>query len=269
MDTVSSGFDSFADGEVVTTQLPGVTFTQSPVVFTPPSGRTASPPRALRHPLSCPDSTCTNGAYRLEIRFDRPAKTVSLKTGDVLVGCFEFDCPRARLVGYGSAGNIVRDSGSASIPSSNDPMLTGIKIDKEFSIDAGAFTIARAVLYVGKDDVGGEDFGTPRTVQIDDLSVTMLSAAEPPPPPDPVPPEPAIEITRPRRGRPAENASRHSSPARSAPRPGLAAFCVIANNPGAFRRAARTRGVCNRPARPTPTSSAVSGSAAYARARTS
>ena len=50
VDTVSTGFDSFADGEVITTQLPGVTFTQSPVVFTPPSGRTASPPRALRHP---------------------------------------------------------------------------------------------------------------------------------------------------------------------------------------------------------------------------
>ena len=217
VDTVATGFDGFANGQVITNQVTGVTFTQSPVVFTPPNARTATPPRALRHPLSCPNSICSNGAYRLEMQFDRPARSVSLKTGDVLVGCFEFDCPRARLVGFDSAGNIVRDSGSDFIPSSNDPMLTGVKIDKQFSIDAGAFTIVRAVLYVGKDDVGGEDFGTPRTVQIDDLSVTMLSAAEPPPPPPPPRPQLSRSPSR-RRGR-RRRVRRHSCRAASSQRP--------------------------------------------------
>jgi len=231
IDTVSTGFDEFADGQIVTTHVPGVVFPNSPVVFTPANGRTASPPRALRHPLSCADSACSNGAYRLEIRFDRLARAVSLKAGDVLVGCFEFDCPRARLVGYDSAGNLVVDSGSKPIPSSADQMQTGIRIDEEFSIDAGAFTLARAVLYVGEDDVGGEEFGEPRTAQIDDLAVTMLSEAEPPPPPPPEPPAPTIDITSPAGGAQLPTPETTVSGTLTAPA-GVGAFCVVANFEG-------------------------------------
>ena len=225
-ETRGSNFDSFSDGQTLTNQVAGITF-PSARVFTPSASRTSTPPRALRNPLDCNNSTCTNGAYQLRFNFDRLAKVVSLKAGDVLVGCFEFDCPSARLVGYGSANNVVAASPLTGIPSSNDPSFPAIKIDRQITIDAGAFVIDHAILYVGKDDYGGEYAGTPRTAQIDDLSAFMLSPGDIPPPPDTTPP-PTVAISAPPEGENLETPDAFVSGSATAAA-GVVAFCVAAN----------------------------------------
>jgi hypothetical protein len=233
--TVFENFDSYGDG-VTITGLSGMTFPQSPRTFTPPSSRTASPPRALRNPLACSSGTCPNGAYRLRMDFTRPARAVSLKTGDVLYGCFEFDCPSARLTGFDSAGNVVADSGSASIPTGTyeQPAGFGANVNKSFAIDAGSFVVDHAILYVGRDDVNGEAFGSPRTAQIDDLGYTALDPAEEPPPPPPPPAAPTVEITDPAEGATFASADAVNASGTLTAPAGLAAFCLAVDNETTF-----------------------------------
>jgi hypothetical protein len=224
---VTETFDSYADGTTIDDQVAGVRITGTGRVYTPPAGRTQSSPRALRNPLSCPDTTCANGAYRLVMEFTRPVREVSLRTGDVLVGCFEFDCPRARLAGYRSDGTLAIASPSKPIPTGTfeQPGGFGGRITEPFTITTESHVITRAVLYVGKDDVHGEYFGSPRTAQIDNLVFDQL-APEDPPPPDPPPPPaaPTVEITDPPSGATFPTADVRLSGRWSAAA-GLTAFC--------------------------------------------
>jgi len=231
-ETLGLAFDSYAPGAITSGGSSAYRLVPSLTVFVPPEGRTASPPNAARNGLDCNDATCSNGAYRIELDFNRLAKRVELSAGDVLVGCFEFDCPSARLVGYNAAGDIVAASAAKALPTGSTEQPAGFDsgITERFIIDAGAYTISRAVFYVGKDDVFGQNFGTPRPAQIDSLVVNVLQFGEPPPPPGEEPDAPTVEILDPLDNDIFLNPGVFVSGSLSAD-VGVAAFCVVANQP--------------------------------------
>src|SRR3954454_18862541 len=67
--TTTIGFDppQFSSGQVLS-RVGGVSFPDSPVVFTP-SVATQSPPQALRRAATCHDAACSSGAATMRFEF--------------------------------------------------------------------------------------------------------------------------------------------------------------------------------------------------------
>jgi hypothetical protein len=218
-------FDELAPGTVVNSGEGGISFPQSPVVFSVPGGATQSPPNALRRAGNCPNtgSLCTTDNHLLELNLSSPARDISMRVGTVVPGtCFELDCPIVRLVGFDSAGEVVAVSAPTTV--------TNQSITAFLSISTGGpYSIVRAVYGVGEDPASGATLSTQWTAQIDNLQYEVVAPGEPPPPPPPSPPPPTVDITNPAEGDSFATTDVPVSGQVTAPA-GVAGFCVSVDN---------------------------------------
>src|SRR5215472_1793699 len=216
--TLTLDFDEpdFAAGQSIQTIGP-VTFVGGATVFRPTNVATFSGTQALRRPISCPDTACANGAYRMVIRFGTPlpftnggllpsrADSVSMYVGadSISRACFPegTTCPvYARLVGYDQNGGIVADTRDVllmdiSSISANGSFTT--PITREMKITDPAAQIVAVALVYGRGTFSHDQTSFLGEPQIDHVVVNF-----PDNPPNTVqgPEAPSVSITRPANG---------------------------------------------------------------------
>jgi hypothetical protein len=180
--TTTEKFDDRADGTVLTTQIPGVSFAPGGTVYQPVH-ETESPPRALRAngPVVCGSAGQATGA-QLRMDFSPAIRHAELRTGMDNQYPGELGVT-SRLVGYRANNTVARSSGDAGFDSAG-PIKTAL------AIPDGPADIAYAVLYVGCSPAFAGS--GPRQAIIDNLSVTN-DVSEPPPSATPAPPTVIID----------------------------------------------------------------------------
>ncbi len=214
--TVTLDFDEpeFQNGSSIQT-VGDITFFHGAKVFQPTHVMTFSGNQSLRPPANCADSACTNGSFRMDIRFGTPlpntnngwlwrrAQSVSMRIGadTVATGCFPegTDCSMyAYLVGLDDHAAIVARSDDVLLYSA--AFATGFmtNIDKEISLDDPAARIVRVVLVYGKDTFSHDPaIPYPGEPQIDHLVVIF---PDNPPAQTQVPAAPTVQISAPADG---------------------------------------------------------------------
>lgn len=214
--SVTLDFDApeFAAGTAVQT-LGDITFLHGAKVFQPVNVATFSGSQALTVATPCADATCSNGGYRMEIRFGaalpgtnggwlwRRADSVSMRVGadSIVTGCFPegTSCAMyAYLIGLDNNGAIVARSDDVFLFDAGSPTGLSANIDKEIRVDDAAGRIVRVILVYGKDTFSHDPgIAYPGEPQIDHL---VVSFPDNPPPPPQAQPSPTVHITAPANG---------------------------------------------------------------------
>jgi hypothetical protein len=249
--TVTLDFDApeYSNGNSLSL-VGDIGFRPAATVFTPTRVATFSGTQALKVSNVCTTPDCTNGAYRMEIRFGQPlpvpanawlwrrADSVSMHIGadSINSSCFPegTNCSiYARLSGFDDQGNRVADSQDVFLLdafSFAGGGGLGAPITREIHVNDPFARIVSVVLVYGKNTFSHDSTTTPLPgePQIDHLVVNFPDT----PPPTAQPPSaPSVQISEP------ANASQRTYPFQTRLRGsvsvpgGLAAFCYRINGP--------------------------------------
>ncbi|MGQ0554624.1 MAG: hypothetical protein ACT4PN_01585 [Nitrospiraceae bacterium] len=250
--TVTLDFDTpeYSNGNSISL-VGDIGFLPAATVFTPAHVGTFSGTQALKVSNVCTTPDCSNGAYRMAIRFGqalpvpanawlwRRVDSVSMRIGadSINTACFPegTSCAiYARLSGFDDQGNRVADSQDVFLVDASTTVVSGLAtpITREIHVSDPSARIVSVLLVYGRDTFSHDSttFQLPGEPQIDHLVVNFPDT---PPPQQPTPPAPSVQITEP------ANASQRHYPFQTRLRgsvsvPGmLAAFCYRLNgNPG-------------------------------------
>lgn len=246
-ETITLDFDApdFAAGSSVG-QIGDISFGPAATVFTPTRVATFSGTQALKVSATCATPECTNGAYRMGIRFGQPlpggawlprrAESVSMRIGADAIASFcfpETSCPiYARLRGFDDRNNPVADSFDVFLLDASSLVNNGAysaPITREISIRDPLARIVSVTLVYGKDTFN-HDFQPmfPGEPQIDHLVVKFTDRVAQP---VPTPAAPVIRIHEPISGGQAFVPYRVRLRGSITAAGGLAAFCYRVNAP--------------------------------------